>query len=82
MQNHITRLISFTKIKDKVNLKRFYFSFNILKLEDIFKLEIGKFMYLQYNNLLPEVFADYFTLVSTGTCRQGRQLRQCLTWKN
>ena len=23
-----------------------------------------KFMYLQYNNLLSEVFADYFTLVS------------------
>ena len=50
--------------KDRINLNKLYLSFNILKLEDIFKLEMCKFMYLQYNNLQPEVFADYFTLVS------------------
>ena len=41
-----------------------YLSVNILKLENIFELEICKFIYLQYDNLLTEVFADYFTLVS------------------
>ena len=56
--------MSFTKVKDKINLNKLYLSFNILKLEDIFELETCKFMYLQYNNLLPKVFADYFTLVS------------------
>ena len=55
--------MSFTKVKDKVNLNKLYLSFNILKLEDIFEIEIGKFIYLQYNNLLPEGFADNFTLV-------------------
>ena len=56
--------MSFKKVKDKVNLNKLYLSFNIIKLEDIFEFEVCKFMYLQYNNLLPGVFADYFILVS------------------
>ena len=55
--------MSFTKGKDKVNLNKLYLSLNSLKLKDIFELEMCKFMYLQYNNFPPEVFADYFTLV-------------------
>ena len=43
MQNHIIRLMSFTKVKDKINLNKLYLSFNILKLEDIFELETCKF---------------------------------------
>ena len=65
MQNHIIGLwlMSFTKGKDKVNLNKLYLSLNSLKLKNIFELEMCKFMYLQYNNLPPEVFSDYFTLV-------------------
>ena len=58
------RLILFTKVKDKVSLNNLCLLFNILIFKDIFELEMCKFMYSQYNNLLPEVFADYFTLVS------------------
>ena len=39
--------MSFTKVKDKVNLNKLYLSFNILKHEDIFELEMCKFMHLQ-----------------------------------
>ena len=52
IHNHTIRLMSFTKLKNKVNLNKLYLSFNIFKVD--------KFMYLQSNNLLPEVFADFF----------------------
>ena len=57
MQNHTMRLIQFKKVKDQVNLDKWYWLFNI------FELEMCKFIYLQYNNLLPEAFAEYFGLV-------------------
>ena len=62
MQNHILRLISFKKIKDKVNLNKLYASFNILKLEDIYNLELAKFVYLHHSNALPEIFKNYVLL--------------------
>ena len=60
MQNHILRLMSFRKVIDKVNLNNLYLSHKILKLEDIFKLELAKFMYLHNNSDLPKVFQNYF----------------------
>ena len=60
MQNHILRLMSFKKIKDKVDLNKLYASFNILKLEDIYNLELAKFVYLYHYNALPEIFKNYF----------------------
>ena len=50
--------MSFTKLKDKINFNKLYSLFNILKLE------MFKFMYVQYNNFLPKIFAYYFSLVS------------------
>jgi hypothetical protein len=51
-------------------LKDFYFSANemfknmgLLKLEDIFKLEIGKFMHRAETKSLPENFENYFTRI-------------------
>ena len=32
--------MSFTKVKEKVNLNKLYLSFTILKLEDIFEIEM------------------------------------------
>ena len=37
----------------------------ILQVDDIYKLEVGKFMYKFNNDLLPENFKDYFKYVST-----------------
>ena len=64
MRNHILRLMSFRKVKDKVNLNNLYLSHKILKLEDIFKLELAKFMYLYTNNVLPKVFQNYFKFMT------------------
>ena len=60
LQNHILRLMSYKKLKDKINLNKLYLFFDILKLEDIFVLEMAKFMYQYHNNTLPELFQNYF----------------------
>ena len=38
---------------------------NILKITDIFNLEILIFVFSQFNNLLPEIFDDYFVTFSS-----------------
>ena len=52
--------MSYKKLKDKINLNKLYLFFDILKLEDIFVLEMAKFMYQYHNNTLPELFQNYF----------------------
>ena len=37
---------------------------NILKIIDIFNLEILIFVFSQFNNLLPEIFDDYYVTFS------------------
>ena len=51
-------------------LKDFYFSademfknMDLLKIKDIFELELGKFMHRAHSNELPENFVDYFTRI-------------------
>jgi len=58
----------FKKLKDKVSLNKLYLSFDILKLEDIYELEMAKFMYQFHNNPLPTLFNNYFKRAST--CHQ------------
>jgi hypothetical protein len=43
-----------------------------LKLEDLFELELGKFMHQFYNNKLPKSFAGYFLGVCESHQRNTR----------
>jgi len=36
----------------------------ILKIGQITALQVNEFMYKHYNNLLPSIFSDYFTIIS------------------
>ena len=37
-----------------------YHKFNILKLGDLYRLELGKFMHMFFSKLIPRYFNDYF----------------------
>ena len=37
-----------------------YKKLNLLKLEDLYKVELGKFMYLYYNKKTPKFFNSFF----------------------
>ena len=62
IQNKILRCISHTKIKQSVSPK--YKQMKILKLYDIHKMELAKFMFKLKNQLLPENFNPLFVSVS------------------
>ena len=59
------RIINFKCLKHHVNMSELYISANILKFNDIFQLEVAKFMYSFYTKHLPENFANYLSSVST-----------------
>lgn len=61
--NQSLRCINFLKRRDKSN-KKLYFDEQLLNLNDMHKLEIGKFCYKFFNNLLPESFDKFFTKTS------------------
>ena len=62
IQNKILRCISHTKIKQSVSLK--YKRIKILKVYDIHKMELAKFLFRLKNQLLPENFNSFFVSVS------------------
>ena len=45
MQNNIIRIMNFNSVKDRVNMSLLYKSMKILKVKDIYELEITKFMH-------------------------------------
>ena len=49
-----------------------YLNLRILKLEDLFELELGKFMHQFYNNKLPKSFAGFFLEVCKSHQRNTR----------
>ena len=49
-----------------------YLNLRILKLEDLFKLEISKLMHQHYNNKLPNLFSEYFLEVRKSHQRNTR----------
>ena len=61
--NRALRCINFYKRFDK-KPSLLYYDQKILKLDDIFTLELGKFCFSFYNNLLPEAFNDIYTKTS------------------
>ena len=58
-QNHIARIISF-KMKRKAKLKPLYEKKN-LNVEEVFKLEIAKFMMKLNTNKLPDILTKFFS---------------------
>ena len=58
--NRALRCINYLGRRDK-KTSLIYFDKNILKIEDIFKLELGKFCFKFCKNVLPTAFNNYFT---------------------
>ena len=49
--------------RDRVTNKLLYLSDKILKIADVYKLELGKFMFKYHITALPEIFNNYFLLL-------------------
>ena len=56
--NRIVRIATFSSIYTPINTM--YKQLNILKISDIYHLELGKFMYQLYSDRLPAVFVQLF----------------------
>ena len=59
--NNIVKTI--TWYKKFTHVSHFYQNLNLLKLNDIYKLELAKFMHKLYNNNLPIVFQNRFAKI-------------------
>ena len=59
------RIINKTTVENHVNNNALYQKYKILKIDDVHKLELGKFMYLYHvNDLgLPEILKPYFVSI-------------------
>ena len=78
MQNKIIRIINLKCLRDRVNMSEFYKATSILQLNDIFKLEMGKFVHSFYHQNLPNNFKNYFSSANT----QRSYTTRSLTSKN
>ena len=59
IQNKIVKIIGSGAWRDHAT--PYYKKLNILKLEDVHKLEVGKLMFKNDKNTLPESFTNFFT---------------------
>ena len=78
VQNRIIRIMEFKSLADCVTMNTLYKSLNILRLKDIFELEIAKFMHSFHHNKIPENFNSYFRTAS----QQHTHLTRSITNKN
>ena len=62
LQNKALRIISKTKIRGRITPQ--YYKYEILKLEDLYNLEIAKLMYQFTHSKLPLNFKHYFAYSS------------------
>ena len=62
LQNRLMRIISRVKKNSHIANNSVYHKLNILKIKDIYHLEMAKFMYLYHNNKLPKLFNQYFSV--------------------
>ena len=63
VQNRVIKIMRFIPF-GHYDLKPIYKEMDILQVDDIYTLEVGKFMYKFINGLLPENFHEYFKYVS------------------
>ena len=69
--NRIIRIATFSSIYTPTNTM--YKQLNILKISDIYHLELGKFMYQLYSDRLPAVFAQLFKKIKEIHSHNTRQ---------
>ena len=64
LQNNIIRIMNYKFVKDKAKMCILFKSMKILKVKDILKLEIAKFMCSSYHSKLAKNFDNYFKYAS------------------
>ena len=74
LQNKAVRIISRTSIKDRITPN--YHRLEILKLDDLYTLEIAKLMYQFTQHKLPDTFDHYFTYSSDVSKHYTRRVSQ------
>ena len=74
LQNKAVRIISKTSIKDRITPN--YHRLEILKLDDLYTLEIAKLIYQFTQNKLPDTFDHYFTYSSDVSKHYTRHVSQ------
>ena len=62
LQNKVVKLIGGELLRDKAT--PFYSQLGILKLTDLFKLKVGKFVHAHFKIKLPPSLSDHFILTS------------------
>ena len=65
LQNRLIRIICHVKRNEHVTNNSLFQKLKILKIKDIYHLELAKFMYQYHNSKLPKVFDKYFTCANT-----------------
>lgn len=61
VQNKIVKFMTFANYRDHATPS--YIQLRLMKIEDIYNLELFKFMFKFHNRQLPEVYTNYFTLI-------------------
>ena len=81
LQNRLIRIICRVRKLDHITNNSLYHKLSILKIKDIYHLEMAKFMYLYHNNKLPKLFNNYFKSINSvhsyntrHACRKNYQL--------
>ena len=60
LQNRAIRFISRASIYHRLDID--FLNLRILKLDDLYKLALSKFMYLYYHDKLPDYFSEFFAV--------------------
>ena len=60
--NRIIRALSSSNLYTPMS--SLYKKLNLLKLEDLYKVELGKVMYLYYNKKTPKIFNSFFKKIT------------------
>ena len=63
LMNRAIRIMCFAPL-GRIDVQPLYESLEILNIENVYKLELGKFMYKKKNNLLPVSIANYFEQIN------------------
>ena len=65
LQNRPVRIISRVRKSDHIANNSLYHKLNILKIKDIYQLEMTKFIYLYHNKKIPKLFNHSFKFVNS-----------------
>ena len=60
LQNKVLKIINKSTWKDHIDNNKLFHEFQILKISDIYKFELSKFMYSYHVKAFPAIFDSYF----------------------